>query len=157
LSIWRKGRYLVVLRSVSFLPEFCVKCGEPTKSTIKRSFQYRNPLSLLPTLLCLPLGVLFISTKTSSMTLRVPLCRSHLLRLRLFTVVSLLVLLGSIPVGYLIGGDPGVWTGLVGLIVGLALFIVSSSMIRPVSMTDREATYTGFGEPYLRRFGEKGG
>jgi len=155
LSIWRKGRYLVVLRSVSFLPEFCVKCGEPSPVTIKRTFQYRNPLALLPTLLCLPFGILFFSTKTSSMTLRVPMCRPHLRRLRIFTSVSVLVLVGSIPLGILIGGNAGVWTGFLGFLGGLVLFILASSAIRPVKMTDREATYTGCGEAYLRRFGEK--
>src|SRR5438105_3067037 len=98
------------MRAVSFLPHFCVKCGEPATTSIKRKFEYRNPAALILTLVCLPFGMLFVPG-TNSVTLRVPMCRKHILRLRILTLVALAVLLGSIPLGYLIGGNPGVATG----------------------------------------------
>ena len=152
MSIWRKGSLLVVMRSVSFLPHFCVKCGEPAATSIKRKFEYRNPAGLLLTLVCLPFGHLLLPA-TKSLTLRVPLCRKHVVRLRVLTVVALALILGSIPLGYVIGGNPGLATGFFGFLGGLILMITASNVIRPVKMTDSETTFTGFGEPYLRRFG----
>jgi len=147
------------MRSVSFLPNFCVKCGEPATTSIKRTFQYRNPLWLLLTLLCVFISVLFLSTSTKTMTLRVPLCRVHLRRIRILTIVALILLLASVPLGFVIGnrfgGNAGLPMGFFGFLTGLILFIHASNFIRPVKMTDSEATFTGFAEPYLRRFGGK--
>jgi hypothetical protein len=154
-SIWRQKSYMVVLRSVSFLPSFCIRCGEPADTGVKKTFQYRNPLFLLLTLLCLPLGFLFVGTPTDTMTLRIPMCPKHLLRMRIFTVAALLVLLGSIPLGFVIGGNAGVWTGFVGFLGGLIAFTTAANFIRPVKMTKTEATFTGLGEPYLRRLDSK--
>ena len=152
MSIWRKGNYLVVMRSISFLPNFCVKCGEPAPAAIKRTFQYRNPLALLLTLLCLPFGLLFLGA-TKSLTLRIPMCRSHLRRLRGFTILAAILLVGSVPLGIMLGGNLGLSTGFIGFLGGLVVLICTSNVIRPVKMTDSETTFTGFGEPYLRRFG----
>ena len=154
-SIWRQKNYMVVLRSVSFLPSFCIRCGEPVETGIKKTFQYRNPLFLLLTLVCLPFGLVILRGPADTMTLRIPMCPKHRLRMRLFTVLSLLVLLGSIPLGYVIGGDAGIWTGAGGLLVGLTAFTAAANFIRPVKMTPTEATFTGLSEAYLRRLESK--
>ncbi len=152
MTLARRDSYLVVPRSVQELPKFCVKCGEHAANRIHKTYFWHPAIYYVLYLICFPFGYVFVtSTLSQKMPLSVFLCERHAERRQLFFVLALLPFL-ALPIGtFIIGGDRGKEVGGAGFLAGLVLLVIANYLIRPVGMTEDEATYTGVGEDFLRR------
>jgi hypothetical protein len=151
VAISRRGSYLVVSDLTSTLPNFCVKCGEPATKSFRKSFQWHHPAWFLLIFACLLLYAIVASFVSKRMQLGYSLCSRHAGRRVLLLILSAVALLGSIPLGYVIGSNAGIAVGAVGVLAGLIGLIVATNTLRIVKMTDRETEFTGAGDAFLRR------
>jgi len=152
----RSGNYLVISRSTLNLPNFCITCAEPGVKTVRKTYQWHHPLFFL---LVFPIPILYAiiaAPFSKKMSLGISLCKRHAGRRLALQIVGTILLLGSIPLGVFVGGGAGLAIGVFGFLGAIVLLIVGANTIRPVKMTDSEATYTGLGESFLQRFSGKG-
>jgi len=155
MAIARQGSYLVVSRATPTLPNYCVKCGEPGAKTLRKTYQWHHPAYFLLIFVCLLLYAIVGSFVSAKMPLTVSLCRRHAGRRVILLSLGVVLLLGAIPLGIVLGGGAGIATGALGFLAGLVVLVIATNTIRPIAMTDKEATYTGFGEGFLARFSGK--
>jgi len=149
------GKSLTISRMTSMLPNYCIKCGEPGEKKLRKTYQWHHPLVYLAVFLSPLVYVLVAAQLSKKMVLQVSLCKRHAGRRLLLLLSGALLLLGAIPLGYALGGTAGVTIGIVGTLVGLIVLVVGSNTIRPIQMTDSDATYTGLSEAFLQRFSGK--
>jgi hypothetical protein len=153
MAIFRRDNYLVVSRATATLPQFCVKCGEPATKVLRKTFFWHNPAYYLTIFLCSPLiYVLVTSFVSKKMPMGYFLCKAHAARRRNLLIAATLLLLGSIPLGVAFREGLGIPIASVGFLAGLVVMVLATNTLRPVKMTDTEATYTGVGELFLRKF-----
>ena len=151
MALVRRGSCFGVSRATTALPNHCIKCGETGIKTLQKTYQWHNPFYYLLLLLCLWAYAFAIYFVARRMVLKISLCRRHANRRLTLLIVGTILLLGSIPLGYFLGRDPGVLVGIFGFLAGLIVLVIGTNTIRPVGMTDLEATYAGAGEGFLRR------
>jgi hypothetical protein len=157
MALSRRGSYLVVSRATPMLPNFCVKCGEPGSKTLRKTFLWHNPTYYLLILLCSPLIYAIVAQIVGrKMPLGISLCKRHASRRFFLILLGSILLLGSIPIGIFLGANPGITIGIVGTLAGLVVLVVATNTIRPIKMTDSEATFAGVGEAFLSRVAGKG-
>jgi hypothetical protein len=120
--------------------------------TIRKTYQWHHPLFFL---LIFPIPILYAiiaAPFSKKMPLGISFCRRHARRQLAMQVVGTILLLGSIPLGVMAGGNTGLAIGTFGFLGAIVVLILAANTIRPVKMTDSEATYTGLGEPFLQKF-----
>jgi hypothetical protein len=147
--LYATGKKFVVPRD-AILPSLCIKCGNaPTEPWLKKSYSWHNPLVYL--LLISPVVYLIVALIVrKKIKLAVPLCSAHrsIRKKRLW--LSIILLLGCIPLpvamAAYIGTDAAntlaLWLGL-GMFVAGVIFYAYVSPIRPTHIWASSAEFTG--------------
>ena len=152
MPLARNGRHLVVPRAMSMLPNYCIKCGDPGAKNLRKTYSWHHPGFFLLVFLSPIVYAILAAPFCKRMALQVSLCKAHATRRLILLLSGTLLLLGSIPLGIVLGGNLGIAVGTIGTIASFVVLIVGTNLIRPVKMNETEATYTGLGEPFLKRF-----
>ncbi len=147
----RSGSYLVVSRMTQTLPDWCIKCGEPGTKALRQTYSWHPPALYLLIFLSPCVYAIFASPFLRKMTMKVSLCPRHASRRRILLILATVLLLGSIPLSYVLWNPFGPIPGVLGILAGLVLLIVGKTTIRAIKVTETEVTYTGLGEGFLRQ------
>jgi len=146
------AKSLTISRMTSMLPNHCIRCGEDGTKKLRKTYQWHHPALYLFVFLSPLVYAIVAAPFSKKMVLQISLCKRHAARRLLLLLAGTVLLLGAIPLGIALGGNAGVIAGTVGILGGLVVLVVASNTIRPIKMTDSDATYTGLSEAFLQRF-----
>ena len=149
-GVWRDGKIVVVSHDADF-PDRCVKCNESAAGyRLKRRLTWHPAgwyLLILISVLVYALVATFIQKKV---LVHVGLCETH--RKRRLSLIWLglgVPLLGAAGCGAVIDDSMGIWIGLVGIIGGLILLIVGTSVLAAERIDERFARIRGANRRFL--------
>src|SRR5690242_18011661 len=94
----RRGKELLVPRSAA-LPACCIKCGQPAEKPWRKKFYWHTPWLALLVLLNLLIYIIVAVIVRKNMELNVPLCDRHHADRKRYNLLSILMIVGFIPVG----------------------------------------------------------
>ena len=141
-----------------YLPPLCVKCGRPAAGKpVEKTFSWHRPAWYLLILIGLLVYVIVALVVRKSIRIGVPLCTEHAQRRSLWVTLSWVLPLIGIADAFVLprfNVDPG-WTVLitiVSLLSGLVIWAVVGNPIRPQSIDEFRAEFSGFCEPFLEQF-----
>jgi len=140
------------------LPPMCVKCGRPAAGApVNKTFSWHRPGWYLLIFVGLLIYVLVALAVRKSIRIGVPLCAEHAQRRSLWMTLAWVLPLAGIADAFVLPRfdiDPG-WIVLITvtlLLAGLVIWAVAGSPIRPQSIDDFRAEFSGFCEPFLEQF-----
>lgn len=155
-----EGALLVVPQPGAELPDACVRCGEPAGgATLRKQFSWHPPWIFILVLLWLIVYLVVAMVLRKTINLNVPICDAHRRRRQRALWIGGGLMLGSVPLGILIGmslrGDvAGVWgfgAGLVSFIAGLVVLGIGGQLLRPTRIDPQEAVFAGADPRFLAK------
>jgi hypothetical protein len=156
VAVLRDGKNIIVPRGTRF-PNFCVKCGEPARTNLKKTM-YWHPswLAILIFLGLLPFAIAVLAVRTK-MDLTLPLCTLHQEKYKTRRRVSLAILIAS--VGLLLScfylSDDNIaialGLGLVGLLTAGILWELASTLLRANLIDAEKGSFRGANEGFLQK------
>lgn len=159
--IMREGNRLVVLNmpgQIVQLPPPCVKCGAPANGKpVKKTFSWHHPALYLLALAGLLLYVIVAAIVRKSIRLSVPLCAHHAQRRSTAVTLAWVIPVVGVADTFILPKF-GMDTGVVALITvvlvvtGIVIWAIVDYPIRPKSIDQNWAVFTGCDEAYLQQF-----
>lgn len=141
-----------------YLPALCVKCGRPAAGApVEKTFSWHPPAWYLLILVGLVIYVIVALVVRKTIRVGVPLCAEHAQRRSLWVTLSWFLPLVGIADAFVLprfNVDPGwiVLVTVVCLLSGLVIWAVVANPIRPQSIDNFRAEFSGFAEPFLEQF-----
>ncbi len=162
-QIVRSGSHLFISLppqgQVVDLPPMCVKCGQPAmEKPIVKTFSWHHPGFYLLILVGVLIYVIVALIVRKTIRVAVPLCAQHKQRRSVWVTLAWVLPLIGIADGFVLPRlfdlDPG-WIGLIVVVcvlTGLIIWAVASNPIRPQSIDNFSAEFSGFCDPFLEQF-----
>ena len=137
----------------------CVKCGQPaTDKPVVKTFSWHHPGFYLLILVGVLIYVIVALVVRKTVKVAVPLCARHRQRRSLWVTLAWVLPLIGIADAFILPSllnlDPG-WIVLLvaGLILaGLIIWMVVGNPIRPQSIDNFSAEFSGFCDPFVEQF-----
>lgn len=141
------------------LPPMCVKCGQPaTDKPVVKTFSWHHPGFYLLIFVGVLIYVIVALIVRKTIRVAVPLCAHHRQRrgvwITLAWVLPLIGIADAFVLPRLFDLDSG-WIALivvVSILAGLILWAAVSNPIRPQSIDNFSAEFSGFCDPFLDQF-----
>jgi hypothetical protein len=140
-----------------YLPPFCVKCGQPASGNpIVKRFSWHHPAVYLLILVALLIYVIVALIVRKTIRVGVPLCAQHAQRRSLWITLAWVLPLIGIADAFVLPRftvDPD-WIVLLVvafILAGLVIWAVVGNPIRPRSIDNFSAEFSGFCEPFLEQ------
>jgi hypothetical protein len=156
VGVLRDGKNIIIPRGARF-PNFCIKCGEPAKTSLEKTL-YWHPswLAILIFLGLLPYAIAVLAVRTK-MDLTLPLCNLHQEKYKNRRRISLATLIASI--GLLLScfylSDDNIpialGLGLVGLLTAGILWELASTLLRANLIDAEKGSFRGANEGFLQK------
>jgi urea transporter len=165
--IVRSGSHLFIALppqgQVAYLPPTCVKCGQPaTDKPVVKTFSWHHPALYLLIFFGVLVYVIVALIVRKTIRVAVPLCAEHAKRRSLWvTLAWVLPLIGiadAFVLPRLFDLDPG-WIVLLviaTILAGIIIWAVVSNPIRPRSIDNFSAEFSGFCDAFLEQFPSRG-
>lgn len=143
-GVWQDGKIVVCSHNASF-PDRCVKCNQPAGGyRLKRKLTWHPSgwyALILINILVYAIVARIIQKKA---LLHVGLCETHRKRRLWFMGLGLaLPLLGAVGCSAAIENPNAIWIGMIGVISGIVLLIVGTSVLAAESIDERFARIRG--------------
>lgn len=154
---WSDGRFLVVSRD-GVLPQFCVKCGQPTNDPpLKRKFSWHPQWYFVFIFFgILPYAIIAMAA-SKRMVVQVPLCSGHRERYKGLKLAALILLIGCIPEMIVAGTylppdlqGLGVFAGFMSMLAGLICLSLYGSILRPKYIDENFAYFRNVNVNFLK-------
>lgn len=151
--LWREGKSVVLMTGTEF-PEVCVKCGMAGNKRFRRTFYWHEPTIYLLILLSPLIYIIVALIARKSGKASYSLCEIHATKRRNGMAVGWAI--AAAGVASLLGAGLGVMDevgplvalGLVGLLVGLVVALMSARTLTPKRIRDRYLWLTGTGRAF---------
>jgi hypothetical protein len=158
-QIVRSGSHLFIALppegQAVYLPPFCVKCGQPvTDEPIVKRFSWHHPALYLLIFVGLLIYVIVALIVRKTIRVGVPMCPHHAQRRKLWITLAWVLPIIGIADAFILPRfdlDPAWIAVLVAAFVlaGLIIWAAASNPIRPQSIDNFSAEFSGFCDPFL--------
>lgn len=155
-NAWQSQGLLIVTVE-SRITERCVKCNEPSSTTVKKTFYWHHPAVYLSVLISILIYIILALVLRKSMTLEFGLCSECAAKrsrniwigvgLMLFGVASFIFGIAMIDHGGL--AHLGIWPGLLAFLVGAIVMNSASYVLAAKEIDERFAKLKKAGSRFL--------
>lgn len=150
--VFRAGPQVVLVQGGN-LPARCVKCNQPGHGgPIKKTMFWHDPMWYLLILAGLLVYVIVAICIRKKIKVHIALCQQHKRQRMVWTLMTVLGLVGGIGLfaaGIAVELPLLILVGLLLFIFGLVAAVVASSSLKPTFIDDRVARLKGAKEPFL--------
>jgi len=156
VGVFRDGKKLFVSKSAQF-PAFCIKCGQPARTKIKKTIYWHSSWLIVFIFLGLLPYIIAVLVARTNMVLMLPLCASHEARYKNGRRIALITLLAAgillitciyLPEGYV---PITLSLGLIGVLASGIIWEIASSLLRADLIDAEKGIFRRAGEQFLRR------
>lgn len=145
-QVRREDNVFVVPVAGSTLPAFCVKCGQPATSWIKKTYYWHNPLLFLLIILGLLIYAIVAMIVRKKAVLAVPLCAGHNSARKRNLWIGAILLIAWLPVSVALFANDYNGLGVVaifGLIIASIVFFGLGVPLKPTLIDETCGKFKG--------------
>ncbi|HMB54713.1 MAG TPA: hypothetical protein VKU40_15455 [Thermoanaerobaculia bacterium] len=158
VGVWRFLNLLVMDKRAS-LPRYCLRCGRPASTTLKRNLSWHHPLIYLTLLANLLVYLVVALLVRKQARVELPLCDDHVQQRRVWlTLGSIAFLLGVGLTIWTFSADDlsgaGCWLSVTLVVLGFATVALVATPVSPRKIDDRFVWLKKVSPEYLERLPE---
>lgn len=153
-GVWRDSKKLVMSKDAT-LPQWCIKCNEPTHGLVlKRKLSWHHPALYLILLVATLIYLIVAMVMRKRATVEIGLCEKHLAKRRQglwITYILFFLGVGGFVLAIAAGDVTYLLLGVVLLLASVIFGLVAVRVVVPAKIDDRFVWLKGVNEEYLNR------